>query len=375
MTFVDGSESRRVTCILPLQIRQALLYKFAFGTRGKQREERRKMGSSKVFSTADVPPEFLKPAYLVGNIPFTALESEPRVSYTLYIPERHYSAYACSKFHDNTAGGLSTRKSPMLPLIVNIHGTRRGAERCRDSLTYFAEEMGVAIVAPLFPAGADSIEALHNYKVLRQNDFHADSALLSILNEVRDKWPGIDTEKVFMMGFSGGGQFTHRFMYLYPERLHAVSIGAPGRATRLDETLDWPVGVKNVTEIFDGVRVDVQKIRQLAIQLVCGELDTEVYGGEEFWTWLESVKAKYPEVSGARQLKVSNDAVGKASDRIGGLRRIKGEYEVLGLQCQLDIVPNAKHEKEKMLPAVTRFLRPLIERLREDPATKSSCSM
>ena len=327
------------------------------------------MNTSKLFSTADVPPQFLKAAYLVGSIPFKTLASEPRVSYTLYIPVKRYCDYAVAESQDGATAGLSILR---LPLIVNIHGTRRSAERCRDSLIHFAEEMGVAILAPLLPTGADTVEALHNYKVLRQNDFHADAALLSILDEVGDKWPGIATEKVFLMGFSGGGQFAHRFMYLYPARLHAVSIGAPGRVTRLDKTSNWPAGVKNVEKLFDGLEVNIDKIRQLAIQLVCGELDNEVHGGEEFWAWLQSVKAKYSEVSGARPLTVSNDAVGKAADRIGALRRIQNEWEVLGLQCQLDIVPNAKHETDKMLPAIIQFLRPLIERLGQDETTRYS---
>jgi len=63
-----------------------------------------------------------------------------------------------------------------------------------------------------------------------------DLLLLAMLDEVADFWPGIQTEKVYMMGFSRGGQFIHRFLLLHPERLYAVSIGAPGRPTMLDST-------------------------------------------------------------------------------------------------------------------------------------------
>lgn len=316
------------------------------------------MEVSKAMSTASVPPQFLRAAYLVGSIPFKTLRSEPRVSYTLYIPEKHYCPTAGGK-ERKVIHRLSNLRE--IPLVVNIHGTRRGAERCRDSLISFADETGITVLAPLFPAGIGMLEPLHNYKVLRQNDFHADKALLDILDEVRNRWPRIATQKVVMIGFSGGAQFVHRFMYLYPERLHAVSIGAPGRVTKLDWKLSWPAGVMDVEEIFDGVGVDVEKVRQITIQLVCGALDTEVHGGEEFWLWLREMKARFAEYGDKAEINVSNDDVGKAADRLGGLKRLKDDWEALGIQCQLDVIPQAKHETEKILPAVIRFLRPVIE--------------
>ena len=119
-------------------------------------------------------------------------------------------------------------------------------------------------------------------------------------------------------------------------------------------------------EIFNGVGIDVNKIRELKIQLICGELDTEVHGGEEFWGWLKSMKAKHSEGSGGSELKVSNDAIGRAADRIGTLRQVKSDWEALGIKCQLDIVPDAKHEADKILPAALKSVRPLIEKARSD---------
>jgi hypothetical protein len=40
-------------------------------------------------STADVPPKYLQSAKLVDKIPFKALKTDPRVSYTLYITPEH----------------------------------------------------------------------------------------------------------------------------------------------------------------------------------------------------------------------------------------------------------------------------------------------
>lgn len=42
-------------------------------------------------------------------------------------------------------------------------------------------------------------------------DVKHDLLLLQMLEEVSICWPGIDTRKFFLAGFSGGGQFAHRF--------------------------------------------------------------------------------------------------------------------------------------------------------------------
>ena len=72
-------------------------------------------------TTSDVPPEYLEDAFLVGHLPFRALQVGPRVSSCLYIPPAHYRTYA----QPNTRA---------LPLIVNVRGTERRAERCCVSL-------------------------------------------------------------------------------------------------------------------------------------------------------------------------------------------------------------------------------------------------
>jgi predicted peptidase len=231
---------------------------------------------SKLVSTADVPPKFLKAVMLVGSVPFKALRNDQRISYTLYVPPEHYNPDPKYVLHSDCKDTLDpVYQRPRLPLLVNIHGTGRSAEKCRDLLIPFANTEHVAVLAPLYPGGIDSDNDLDNYKVLRYKSLRSDIALLDILDEVATRWPGIATEKVFMMGFSGGGQFVHRFMYLYPDRLHAVSVGAPGRVTYLDLELKWPKGIQNLEEVFGkGTVVEKAKVRALrGIQLVVGNAD------------------------------------------------------------------------------------------------------
>jgi hypothetical protein len=117
-----------------------------------------------------------------------------------------------------------------------------------------------------------------------------------MLDEVAVRWPGIATQRVFMMGFSKGGQFVQRFMHLHSERLKAASIGAPRRVTALDRNIKWPNGIQNVEEVFGpGVVVDKETIRRLSIQLVMGGEGNRIH---QFWKWLKEKKEELAEKQG-----------------------------------------------------------------------------
>lgn len=328
------------------------------------------MDFPRFLSTADVPLEHLESAMLVGTIPFKALKSDPRVSYTLYIPREHYNpnpggpSLPTTQKQHNASALDSVYLLPPLPLVVNIHGTGRNAEKCRDCLKAFAHSERVAILSPLFPAGIDSYTDLDNYKILRYKTLRADVALLSMLDEVAVRWPGIATQRVFMMGFSGGGQFVQRFMYLHSERLRAVSIGGPGRVTALDGTIRWPDGIQDVEEVFGpGVAIDREAIRRLPIQLVVGGEDNAVHGGDEFWEWL---KEKKEELAEKQDFLKKPGEMQLAVPRIGRLDTLKAlqvAWEEEGISSTLDVVKGVKHDSRGVLDVVQAFLRPLIRAL------------
>ena len=52
--------------------------------------------------------------------------------------------------------------------------------------------------------------------------------------------------RFLLHGFSGGGQFVHRFGYLHADRLAGLSIGAPGRITYLDPDRPWWIGKRRL---------------------------------------------------------------------------------------------------------------------------------
>ncbi|KAJ8103703.1 Alpha/Beta hydrolase protein [Lipomyces tetrasporus] len=292
-------------------------------------------------STSDVPKQFLKACSMVGHVPLKALTCDPRVSYALYIPPTRYDA---------------DPNPTKLPLLVWVHGTgRKWNTLYEDDMLSFADRMPCAILAPLFPAGLSGPNDLDSYKMLHSSSLRSDQAMLGILDEVAARWPGIRTDKFFVMGFSGGGQFAQRFLYLYPERLAAISVGAPGRVTALDFSKDWPAGVANTKTLFDR-EVVPDNIRKVAIQLVVGSEDNKVHGGEAFWSWLENFQKerveKQSETSGLSRME---------NGRLQTLEELHRSWRTDEIDSQLNIVSGIAHEAGKARPYMLRFLEPLIQ--------------
>ncbi|OTA98911.1 hypothetical protein M426DRAFT_325620 [Hypoxylon sp. CI-4A] len=303
----------------------------------------------KPLTTKEVPPRFLKSTLMVGHIPHKALASDPRVSYAIYVPPEFFS-------EGSTTGAAAGAK---LPLVVSVHGTRRHVFDIYD-LAPFAEATPCAVLVPLFPTGLDGPNDLDSYKLLRSKTLRSDLALLAMLDEVAVRWPEIDTDKIFLAGFSGGGQFAHRFLYLYPERLAAVSVGAPGHVTALDDQQDWPAGIRDVETLF-GRGVDKELIKKVPIQLIVGDADNKVHGSGEFWDWLKVLKAQHgigPATDGDAKPLLPME-----KGRIDTLSRLRDAWRAEGIDATLVIVEGGVgHDVKGVRESVLGFVQPWIQK-------------
>lgn len=310
----------------------------------------------------DVPAHLLRAAYLLGKIPFRATCSDPRVSYSLYIPEQYKEVHSFIQCQRNqksepiTPYSTTPSQPRKLPLVVNVHGTRRDATRCRDSLVPLADTLNVAILAPLYPAGLDGEFDLDSYKTLRSKTLKADVVLLAIIAEVAKGWPGIATERVVLMGFSGGAQFVQRMLYVWPERIMAVLIAAPGRTTALGGVEPWPHGTRDFAEVFeigDGV-VDVETMRGIGgrIGLFVGELDGEEAQKEnlDLQKWLTERIAKT--TSSGEYVK----RLVQGKGRLFGLKELQQDWRRHGIESTLEVVPGVGHDYQGLLAAMTDWL-------------------
>ena len=249
--------------------------------------------------------------YHSGPTAFFASQRDQRFSYCLYVPGAHRTA------------------TTPLPLTVVVHGTQRMAERYRDAYRGFAEQHQTVVLAPLFPAGIGEPGDLNGFKRLSFHGVRFDKVLLDIVDEVAQRYR-VDAAKFALHGFSGGGQYAHRFAYLHAARLSAVSIGAPGRITRIDPDVPWWLGTADLRERF-GQDLDLEALRTVPVQMVVGAEDTETWEIEE----------------------PGLDAGGDT--RVARLTSLRDNFEAYGIDVRFDLVPGIGHRGLQLQEVVQQF--------------------
>lgn len=264
--------------------------------------------------------------YDFGATTYYALERDPRFPYCLYVP-RGYDEAAHTR-HD---------------LLVVVHGSARTPERYRELFAPFCAARGVIALFPLFPNNIDGDAGGDAYKYLEWRGTRYDEVLLGMAAEVGERYR-LHDERFLLHGFSGGGHFAHRFAYLHPGRLRAVSVGAPGVVTLLDEGTPWWRGVGDLKQRF-GREVDLPALRRVPVQMLVGERDTD--------TWEITMDETNP-----RWMPGANDA---GVTRIERLRSLRASFEDAGVAVRFETVPGVAHEGYRMIDAVTGFFAEVLQ--------------
>lgn len=260
--------------------------------------------------------------YLRGASALIASRYDQRFSYCVYAPD-----------------SLDWSGARRAPLLVVVHGSRRLAQQERDAFRDFADRFGVVVLAPLFPIGVGRPDNTEGYKLVRWDGIEYDRIVLAMIEEAARVYP-IDTARFLVHGYSGGGQFSHRFFYLHPERCLAVSVGAPGNVTLLDDSRPWWVGTGGLGKLTGRASVDLAAMRRVPVFLVVGALDTdpaEVVTAREARHWMEGI----------------NDCGTTRIERVDALERSLLRN---GIDVRKAIVPGVGHEGFKVAGAVQDFL-------------------
>lgn len=192
--------------------------------------------------------------------------SDPRFSYWVHLPDCYYD-----------------EPNPHYQLMVIIHGTGCATEGYLNAAKAWADEHKVALLAPLFPGGLIDPEDFNAYKMISCDGIRYDHILLSMIEDMGKRYPGVATDRFFAFGHSGGGQFVNRFLLLHPRRLKAVSIGAPGRPTFLNFQQDYFWGVRNFQEVF-GQALELPAVQKVPVHISVGEHDTKFIGDSPYGT-------------------------------------------------------------------------------------------
>ena len=257
--------------------------------------------------------------YDIGRTPFFSLQADRRFSYCLAVPpdyneaDKHYS----------------------LVVLVTVRAQRRGVPGCLHRVRRRAR---LYRDGPALRRGHDLSPDLSSYKFIRHGGIHYDEILFAMVDEVAAKYRLV-SDAFLLFGFSGGAHFAHRMFILHPTRLRAVSIGAPGLVTLIDPQRPWWTGTADIGKRF-GVALDLAAMRQVPVQMVIGDQDTET------WEIVLDERSQW-------WMPAANDAGATRLERIATLRR---NFETHGIAVQLDYVPGAGHVGQLLLPQVQVFM-------------------
>lgn len=133
------------------------------------------------------------------------------------------------------------------PIFVSVHGITRNAYEHAMLFAPFAERHGVVLIAPLFTRERHR----HYQRLGREREAaRADIVLENIIADTCVLTRG-SGEKIHLFGYSGGGQFVHRYAFAHPERVTAIAIGAAGWYTFPDGAMEYPLGLASAVFEFD----------------------------------------------------------------------------------------------------------------------------
>ena len=222
--------------------------------------------------------------------------SDPRFHYWVHLPDSY----------------SEDEKEPYR-LMVIIHGTGCRADGYLDAVSEFADANHMAVLAPVFPGGLLIYDDFNSYKLLSCDGVRYDQIVLSMVDDMAKRYPGVAGDKFYLFGHSGGGQFTNRFLFAHPERLLAAAIGAPGRPTFINFEEDYFWGVRDFRKYFDK-DLDLDAVKQVPVQMIVGELDTKFIGDSPYGT-----------------------------SRVERLKSLKKNFEDHGISVELEILPGVEH--------------------------------
>lgn len=220
-------------------------------------------------------------ALLPANIPCYQSPGEPGVNIRLEARDCPRTAPATAP----AAGRVETCQvagkpglkyflySPTTPsatgaMLVSVHGISRNAREHANLLAPLAEQYGVVLVAPSFTR-----RDFPDYQRLgrRESGQRADHALQHIIADA-GHLSGADNRKICLFGYSGGGQFAHRYAMAYPESVRRMVIGAAGWYTYPDAACRFPYGIAPAHRLA-GVTFRAEDFLQIPAHVLVGQWD------------------------------------------------------------------------------------------------------
>jgi len=177
------------------------------------------------------------------SFPESALSLEAGINELYYDDGQRYFLYVPASVLQNPAG------AHILAAIHGYSGRKNNSEGIetvkKNALRWssLADEHGWVVLSPHF----DEFRFNDDYQRLNFSlvGVRADLRLNELIKETARRIPGVNSDKIYLFGFSGGGQFVHRYAAFYPERILRAVAGAAGWYLWPDKDLLLGIAVRN----------------------------------------------------------------------------------------------------------------------------------
>lgn len=160
------------------------------------------------------------------------------------------------------------RRDPLSPLLVAVHGISRQAEEQALLFAPLVNAVGGTLVAPFFPQ-----DRFPDYQRLGRQGRgeRSDLALKQVLEDAAAR-TGKSERTLAMFGYSGGGQFVHRYAMAYPRQVARMAVAAPGWFTFPKVDSKFPLGLKK-NESLPDLNFDPARFLKIPAMVLVGEND------------------------------------------------------------------------------------------------------
>lgn len=197
-----------------------------------------------------------------------------KLSYNLPIEEPDLSPGSEQSFKYKNQDVLYYIPNALNTSLTKIFFVIHGYSRTYDSYfekwmdTNVAETENVVMIAPLFDT-----TLFQHYQILNIWGIRADLRLIELGNQFIN-WLNLDNERFYMFGFSGGGQFVHRFAMTHPDKIDRAVAGAPGWYTFPTDSF-YPYGVQTTILHPWNLHFYLEYTCNSNLGLIVGDEDTE----------------------------------------------------------------------------------------------------
>ncbi|GEM_PF-1108795 len=191
----------------------------------------------------------------ISELPLAALlqggetKAAPKLDYLSYIP---------------------SNVNRLLEPLVFVHGYSRRAEDQLNALQELSERTSRALIAPCFTK-----EQHRRYQRLgRGSDgMRADAYFNACLEHAAEQHE-LSVDRIILLGYSGGAQFSHRYAMIYPQRVARLIAIAAGWYTFPNPEVSFPYGLATARKLR-AVSISPEQFLRIPMTVLVGAKDLD----------------------------------------------------------------------------------------------------